>query len=530
MSKKSKKSGAKSNKKLSKKIRKEQEHLTAQAPALSFARSIGISDSVQVGKIDSLLATLSNTETYRDPAHSSFVLNQLQKELDGAQYLGKDYMGGGAGPWSMLGVPDIFGFKGFSSQFNNVFGGSVYSVFAWISENYSYMVDCLQILEREILADGYRLEGGTKEDQARAKRICTQLNMKRLRCDIAKQFKTYGGVWFEPIRNGMKGIKNVKPLLPAYIRPIPTFDGQNIKQWQVQKGACYQLYGRDDLLHAVYKKSAKNYDIGVPPLGAVLVDIESDVAASDFGCAMMQKGGLFGVAVLLDGQNQSRGKGPSAYAQYLQAALQANHSGNRSAYETVVFENAKDVKIMNKLTDMVQPFAHAGDTSGKRTAHVMGIPHEMLGIITNANQQYHPSSLLDSSMKQLDKTIAELLDAVDTFINKRLFPLLGVKNVRIVASPRYNSVTATAAKALLDYSSIQNFMSVNEGRVNYAGLPPIEGGDVALTKLVLDSGTKGGEGGAGAKPSQPVPLNPMPPMLQDIEQDSDEGSSEGIPG
>ena len=522
MSKKKKDKGAKLSKKEAKKLKKQ----SVQAP-VSFARSIGIADPLKAGTIDGLLASLSNVETYKDPGASSFVLNQLQKELDGAEYIGKDYMGGGAGPWSMLGVPDVFGFKGFSSQFNNIFGGSVYAPFAWISENYSYMVDCLNIFEREILNDSYLLEGGTKQEQNYARKVFAQLNMKRLRCDIAKSYKTYGGVWFEPIRNGLKGIKKLKPILPSYIRPIPTFDGQNIKQWQVQKGPYYKLYGRDDLLHGIYHRSAKNYDIGVPPLGAVLVDIESDIAASDFGCAMMQKGGLFGVAVLLESQQGARGKGPSAYAQYLQAALQSNHSGNRSAYETVVFENAKDVKVMNKLTDMVQPFQNAGDTSGKRTAHVQGIPHEMLGIITNANQQYHPSSLLDYSMKQLDKTIAELLDAVDTFINNVLLPLLGIKNVRIVASPRYNSVTATAAQALANLAKIQDFCSINEGRTLFVGLPAIEGGDRAMMEYEIQPPVTGAEGRAGT-PAQIFKPNPMPPLPKS--EGSDSGNAEGMPG
>lgn len=500
-----KKEGAKPSKK-----NKKDKKLQTVAP-VSFAQSIGIADPYQGARLNSLFNSLTNLNTYKDVGEASMLAQEFQKEL-GEQFVQKDLIGTG---WSYYGVPDIFGFRGFSSQFNAVFG-NVFGVFAWISENYWPVLDCMNILNREILSDGYRLEGGTKEEQQKAKEVCTKLNMKRLRCQIAQHLKCYGNVFFQPVRNGLKGIKELKPLLPAYIRPIPTYDGQHIQSWQVQQGAYYRVFDRDELIYTQFRPSARNYDIGSPPLGAVLVDIEADVSASDFSCALMQKGGLYGIAVLLEGaqQGQARGKGPSAYAQYLHAALTSNHSGNRSAYETVVFENAKDVKVMNKLSELDSPFQRQGDMSAKKTAHALGIPHEMIGIITNANQQYHPSSLLDYSMKQLDKTIAEVLDITDTLINSKIFPMFGVKNVRLVASPRYNSVTAVAAKAGADLGNLVDTISINEFRVNYLGLHPVDGGDRALMKYQIQPPVTGGEGSAGS-PASIFEPNPMPPMIKD---------------
>ncbi len=513
----------------SKKNKKNKELRVGASPPLaqvSFAQTLGVSDPLQAGRIDGLLHSLADIKTYADPGNASVLANEFQKELTGA-FTGKDY---GSGAWSMLGLPDVFGFRGFSSQFNQVFG-SVFGVFAWIAENYWPVLDCRNILYREILSDGYRLEGGSKEDQARATEVCKQLNMKRLRCQIADHLKVYGNVFVRPIRNGLKGIKEIRPLLPTYIRPIPTFDGQRIKEWQVQEGAYYRIYSRDALLTTQFRPSMRNYDIGSPPLGAALTEIEGAVSASEFSNVMFQKGGLFGIAVLLEGasQGQGRGKGPSAYAQYLQAAMQSNHSGNRGAYETVVFENAKDIKVMNKLSEMDAPFMRASDDAAKKTSHVMGIPHEMIGIITNANQQYHPSSMMDYSAKQLDKTIAEVLDVTDTFINTKIFPLLGIKNVRIVASPRYNAVTRVATQAGTDLASLQGCVSVNEYRQEWLGRPPIEGGDVALMPWIMDGGTKPNATGGGAKPSAPIKPPVMPRVEQDVEENSDLGNSEGRP-
>lgn len=512
--KKNKDSGAKPSKKKFKK----QEIAAGSAPA-SFASSLGVTDQSKALRIDSLFSTLSNAGTFKDIVGASQLISELQKELSDVEFSGKD-----AG-WSYMGVPDVFGFNGFSSQFVQTLG-SGFCVFQWVSENYWPVLDCINIFWREILADGYRLEGGSKEEQARAIEVCRALNMKRLRCQIASDLKIYGNSFFEPIRNGLKGIKEIKPLLPRYIRPVPTYDGQNIKEWVVQKGPYYRIYKRDDLLTCQFRRSGRNYDIGAPPLGAVLVDIEGDVSAANFNCALFQKGGLYGIAVLLEAQQGgSRGKGPSPYAQYMQANLQSNHSGNRSAYESVVFEGAKDVKVLNKLSEMDAPFMRSSDSTAKKSAHALGIPHEMIGIITNANQQYHPSSFLDFNMKQLDKTIAEVLDVTDTFINTKIFPILGIKNVRIVASPRYSSVTRTATQAGVDLGSLYNVMSVDEFREEFLGRAPLPDGkgQIALQKVQLDGGVKGGEGGAGARPSAVIIPSPMPPVPQDTPESGDSG-------
>lgn len=518
-----------------KKLKKSKKEDLAPEPAKSFAISelLGVKDSREALKIDSLMSRLSDITTYKDIGHTSYIYNELYKAVDpylksGAwDQVSKDYS------WSLIGVNDIFGYRAFSSQFSGLFG-SPFGCFTYLAENHSAVLDCRQILTREVLADGYRLVGGTKQERQKAKEICTQLNMKRLRCQIVDHLKTFGNVFFEPIRNGMKGIKEIKPLLPNFIRPIPTVDGQNIKEWWVQKGAYYRIYSRDALLTAQLRPCLKNYDIGNPPLGAALVNLEADLCSQSFNNTLFQRGGLMGIAVLLEGAQgggNSRGKGPSAYAQYLQANLQANHSGSRAGFETVVFENAKDVKVLNKLSELDGAFGRSADSTKKEVAHVYGIPHEMLGVITNSNQQYHPSSMMDYSAKQLDKTIAEVLDTADTFINKKIFPLVGIKNVRIKASPRYNATTRVATQAGTDLGSLYNVISVDEYRTEWLGRPPLPNGEgrMALSKLVLDGGTKGGEGGAGAKPQQVIVPPEMPPIEMDSEE-SDLGAGEGEPG
>lgn len=271
MAKKSKKrdKGASPSKKDKKKLKSTRVDKAATVSlAPTFSSSLGIVDPFQAKKVDYLFNTLGRAETFKDVVGASQIITELQKELNTAEFSGEDYA------WSYLGVPDVFGFRGFSSQFTQVLG-SGFSVFRWIGENYWPVLDCLNIFNREILADGYRIVGGTKEEQTRAKEIFKAIDLPALRCQIALDLKLYGNSFFKPIRNGLKGIKELKPLLPSYIRPIPTYDGMYIKEWQVQQGQYYRVYQRDELLHCQFRRSGKNYDIGSPPLGAVLVDLVS---------------------------------------------------------------------------------------------------------------------------------------------------------------------------------------------------------------------------------------------------------------
>jgi hypothetical protein len=309
--------------------------------------------------------------------------------------------------------------------------------------------------------------------------------------------------------------------MPSYLRPIPTRDGQGIKEWQYQRGAWYLTYSKDQLLTGIFRRSQTNYDLGEPCLGAQLIDIEADLQASNYNNIVFQKGGLLGMAVLLEsGASTRRGAGPTAYAQYLQAQLSANNSGMRAGYETVVFENTKDVKILNDLGNMDLAFGKSSDKCAKQIAHVWGVPHEMIGIVTNASQQYHAAAMMDYGVAQLDKTILEVLRYTNKFINEKILPAFGIRNVRVESVPRRNSVTRTATQAGTDLGQL-NVVSKNEYRSGWLGLPEWDGpqGDEALMVNELDGGTKPGANGGGGKPSALITPPKLPSVRVEVEAD-----------
>lgn len=516
MSKKKKKKEAGASKK-EKKVKKNIVEVAPEKVHLPLADLLGL-EGIKKDKVNYLTGRLSDIGAYRDPGHAFNLVRELETELapmikDGSfdQAIRKDF--------GYAGINNLFSFRPQGSSFYNIFPNA-FGIFSFLANNHWAVLDCRNILYREIYADSYVFEGGTKEEQDYARQVCKQLNMRRLRCEIADQLKLFGMCFFAPIRNGLKGLKNVKPLLPAYLRPIPTRDGQDIKEWQYQKGAWYVTYGKDQLLTAQFRRSQMNYGLGEAPLGAALLDIEADLQASMYNNVLFQKGGLLGIAVLLEkGSTHNRaGAGPSAYAQYLQATLNANNSGARSGFETVVFENTKSIEVLNDLSSLDGAFHKSSDKCSKQIAHCWGVPHEMIGIVTNANQQYHAASMMDYSAKQLDKTIQEVTAIGDDFVNTKIFPACGVSpNVTIKAVPRNNSVTRTATQSGVDLGSLVGVVTINEYRSAYLGLPPLgPEGDVALTKLTLDGGTKGGEGGAGAMPAQIIKPVKMPAANRDV--------------
>lgn len=486
-------------------------------------------DNPQVKKIRFIAGRLQRATTYQDVGHAFHMLRELESEV-GPIATTKEFNEASNKMFGTVGVTDMWGYRPQGSTFASLFPNP-FHIYGFLAENHWAILDCRNAYWREILSDGYRLEGN-KANMAKAKQVCKFLKMKQFRAQLADHAKTYGNFWVRPTKSGMRGIKKVEILLPPYLRPIPTVDGQHVKFWQYQRGTIYETYKRDELLYAQFRPSMRQYDLGNPPLGAVLVDIEADMAATMYNNMVFQKGGLIGLAILLDngaGAPNSRRANKSAYAEYLQAELNANNSGARTGYQSVVFENTKSVEKLNDLNSLDGAFHKTSDKTAKQIAHVMGVPHEMIGIITNANQQYHPSSMMDYSAKQFDKSIAELMDVVDTFINTKIFPMFGIMDVRVKATPRYNSVTRVAAQAGTDLGGLYGVLSVNEYRTEFLGRPPIEGGDISLMKITPSTDTPASEGKPGSSTSIIVPP-PMPPIESPIEDDEeDEGTAGSVP-
>lgn len=433
---------------------------------------------LHVEKIQYLANQLTNVTTYKDIGNSFFALDQLKKEIGPVlAEKGSEYLYQVDKSFGMFGVTDLFGYRPQGTQFWNLFPNP-FGIFGYLAENYWPVQVCRFAYFREILSDGY-YKVGNAANFDKAQRIMDSFGISDLRPILADYLKIFGNFWLWPKNNLLGGLKDLKILLPHYLRPLMTPDGQKIMGWEYQVGFGTVQFGINEILHQVYRRSMRHYDIGNPILGSLLVDIEADIQGSMYNNMVMQKGGLYGLAVLMDNP-----KGPTVpgvngltMARQVEAELRANHSGARSGFETIVLSGAKDVKSLGSLKDMDGAFHKTSDKVAKQVAHVLGVPHEELGIVTNANQQYHAARLQDYNAVLFDKAIEEVVSVVDKFINTRLLPLMGITDVQIRACKRYNSLTRTATQSLLDLASIENFMSHDQALVEILKLPPKGGKD-----------------------------------------------------
>jgi len=314
------------------------------------------------------------------------------------------------------------------------------------------------------------------------------------------------------------GVGRFELLEPQYILPKVGTDGRTIVGYWYQWSATKQIFFPvNKLMHGIYRRSHRHRQLGMPPLGCLLTCIEGDMQADMYNMMVFNKGGLFGYAVLMDAPKNGRMPGQNNLARQVQEELRSNHAGARSGFDGVVLEGAKDIKQLNHLEALDGAFHKGSDKAAKQVAHVQGVPHERLGIVTNANEQYHAARLEDGSALQFDKSMNEALLPVDQFLNTVFLPAIGINDVKIQAKKRYNALTRTATQSLLDLGSLDGVMSIDEGRTEILKLPPFGGeeGKKPLRKLPNISVS-----------SEIVPpINDVPIPMQDIINNQNEAGT-----
>lgn len=460
-------------KKKAKKLAKKEEKLLRKAQAmLPVQEEIPEEFRSTVSKLQYITGRLNNVQTYADPTHAFHLLNELKSTLGGDIVNTKSFRDTmSAKSFGMIGVTDIFGYRPQGTQFWNLFPNP-FGVFSFLAENHWAVRACRSEYFKEILSDGYQLVGPAKE-KARAQKILDEMDFDQKRIEWVDHCKMFGNFWVYPDKNGIGGIKGFKTLLPQYIRPILSVDAQRVLGWEYQLGYGVLRFDKKDLLHQIYRPSMRHYQIGSPPLGALLSELEADIQATMYNLLVFQKGGLIGLAVLLnDPKTPTLGAGLSQYARSLQAELAANHSGARTGFDTVVFENTKEVKVLNDLKGMDGAFHLTSEKCAKQVCRVLDVPHDRVQDNANSKKIYDAAKLQDGAAELFDKAINEVTSTVDRFINKVLFPMMGFKGLKLVARKRFNTFTAAAAKAGVDISMIYGIMTNDELRDEIWKLPP----------------------------------------------------------
>jgi hypothetical protein len=200
---------------------------------------------------------------------------------------------------------------------------------------------------------------------------------------------------------------------------------------------------------------------------------------------VFQKGGLIGLAIIMDNQQRAiPGVNSMALGKQIEAELRANHSGARAGYETVVLSGVKDVKQLNNLSHMQPAFLKGSDKVTKSVYITLGVPYTRGGVVSDSSQQYHPAALEDDKALQFNKSISEVLRPVDKFLNNKFIPALGVKDVQIRARERMDFFTQNIGNLLVQLGKLDGFITKNEGR-SIAHLSMLQGKEGNMPLRVL---------------------------------------------
>lgn len=435
-------------------------------------------------KIKSLGRYLSDVSSYSDVGMAFRALDMLKSEVEpvlqskgiaGLQSIDKN-------TFNMFGVNDPFGYKPQGSTFYSMFPNP-FGIYAYLADNYAPIRICRNEYKKEIISDGFYLVGDKAKFDSTMETL-KNYEIEKLIVRMCDHLNVYGNFWIWPIKNLLGGIKEFRLLEPQFLRPIMANNRREIIGWEYEIGMGFIRFGMDDLIQGIQDPSMACAQLGSPRLGALLVDIEADIQASMFNNTVFQKGGLIGIAIMMDPPNKGSvpgAGGANNYAALMEAKLNANKAGARSGYGYGVFEGPNiKVEKLHDLKTMDGAFRSTNERVKKDVALLMGVPVARVGVMLNTSGVYSPVGLEDAAQLQWDKSVSEVVADAHKTANEKLLPLLKITDVYIKQHKRYNALTRTATQSILDLSQVDSLMSIDEARVQILKRPPLGGKEGAM--------------------------------------------------
>lgn len=357
-----------------------------------------------------------------------------------------------------------------------------FAVYSFYAENHWSTKACIDLLCTEVQTDGFSLIHSPEvrpERKAEVEAILKQLNVFDLRVSLLRHYAVYGNALvlphygFGPFANNLQRLE-----VMVMDRMMPVWDKsfETIIAWDHWQGYISTVYGKDQLLH-LRAPSLKMPDLGLPPLAPMVVDIESDQAASAMNSTVMHKAGMIGVLVSLEtpgADNPANSRDSTRLTKRLQKEIQFQFSGLKGGQSVLVANYIKNVHKLSQIGEFDGNFMKFRQEVAKGVCICLGVPSEKIGVSRQQGLQYVPTLIEDSVNAQFDKTIAAFMAIIDRFINERILKeILGIYDFEIEANGRYGSLTLNGARAGLTASQTGALFTVNEYRRIFYGLPAL---------------------------------------------------------
>lgn len=489
---------------LAKKKKKNKEKKQEQQASVS-KEAVELAQTDQIKRAQAVLSCLSNPENYKDPNIAFQLQNELKeimkpivKEKGSEIFREVDKVLG----YGAYGVNDLFSIRPQGTSFFNV-TDNPWEIFAYLAENYWAVQICRDEILKAVKGDGWYPVGDKKNFDVFRKRV-KEMGLDEMYYQLCDHAKIYGNWWIWKKRS-MLGSVDLEVLIPRFLRPIYSMDRSRIIGYYYQVGNTNLRLKPEEVIHGRWRPSHRARQLGSPPLGATLVDIEAALKGSMFNNMVMDKGGLYGIAVLMDSpKGNVPGNSQLELMKQMEREFRANQSGARAAYDTVFLAGARDIKQMSPLKEMDGAWRGTSDVAARQSSKIMGVPFEWV-IDTTSHEQYHAASLEDMNILRFDTTINELEEVILGFMNTDIVQYMGIPGVFFKAKKRYNSRTKAGAELLLTYAKIDGFMSKDEGR-QIVKLPAL-GGSEGKKALKPYPNVSASVDGAPAQVNVPIPID-----------------------
>lgn len=361
---------------------------------------------------------------------------------------------------------DIYGYRPAMARLYSLFQNNPFGIYSFVARHHWAVRSAMQAIRDEMVNDGFELRGQKGTTKKRLKDVYRQLKAMKvfeMRIDIACHIKLFGNAWVLPHKNLLGGPGGLELLAPPRLMPIIDPVTDQILGWEYSVGRTSVVYPKEKL-YQIYQYTVDNYkEIGDPPLQTAILSIEADLAGESYNNQIFQRGGLMGIIINVktpDTDPISRDE--DDIVDDLQDRIDAQYSGVKAAQSVLVTNNVENVHNINAIGKLDASFPNLRKDCAKVVATVLGVPPEKINVSRSENLQYIPSVVEDSINTGFDKSLNALSSLVDEFLNEKILrDMLGITDVRIVASGRFGALTLNAAKTIEALANAGPILTVN---------------------------------------------------------------------
>lgn len=479
---------------------KEEEFLLRAVPASERRRINSIRE-----KLKSLSVLSDTSKAFELSKELCHILKSNSSRLDSRNRSSKDAV-------RLIGG-DIYGYQPAAAQLLSLFNRNPFGVYAFVARHHWAVRSSLQVIRDELSNDGFQLrteKGVTKKRLKDVYRQLKSMNIFKLRIDIACHIKLFGNAWVLPHKNLLGGAGALELLSPPRLMPIIDPVTDQILGWEYSIGRTTMVYPADKLFH-IWQYTVDGYkNIGDPPLNPAILQIEADLNADNYNNMLFQKGGLMGIILnVKSNDSDPLAKNELDLMEELQDRIDAQYSGGKTGGAVLVTSNLESVHNVNPVGKLEGSFQALHMECAKTVANCLGVPPEKIAVSRSDSLQYIPSLVEDSVNASFDKSLNALISLVDEFLNDRVLgDMLGIYDVRIVASGRYGALTKNAADTIKTLAESGPIITVNQALDRVLGWEELPA-DNPRGRFILNNANLGGN----AIP-MPYKTDPEDPQLE----------------